>query len=106
MSEFVRVANVEDIPPGRRLQHEFEDETVIILNVDGQFYCIADLCSHDGGPLEDGAVIGCEIECPRHGGRFDIRTGQPTALPAAAAIPSYQVRIEDGGVYVESPDIW
>lgn len=106
MTEFVRVAGVNDIAPGRRLWVEFEEETVIVFNVDGTFYCIADLCSHDGGPLEDGELVGCEIECPRHGARFDIRTGKPTALPAVEAIPSYEVKVEDGEVYVESPDGW
>lgn len=106
MTEFVRVAAVEDIPPGHRLWYEFEEDTVIVFNVNGHYYCIADLCSHDGGPLEDGELIHCEIECPRHGARFDIRTGKPTALPAVEAIPSYAVKVEDGGVWVESPDVW
>jgi 3-phenylpropionate/trans-cinnamate dioxygenase ferredoxin subunit len=106
MTEYVRVAAVDDIPPGHRLIHEFEEDTVIVFNVAGSFYCIADLCSHDGGPLEGGELHQCEIECPRHGARFDIRTGKPTALPAAEAIPSYGVKIEDGGVWVESPDVW
>ena len=106
MTEFVRVASIDDIQSGQRLWVEFEEETVIVLNVDGQYYCIADICSHDGGPLEDGELIGCEIECPRHGARFDIRTGKPTALPAVEPIPSYEVRVEDGVVYIESPDAW
>ena len=106
MTLFVRVANGEDLQPGQRLWHEFEDDTVVVFNVDGEYYCIADVCSHDGGPLEDGELIKCEIECPRHGGRFDLRTGKPTAMPAVEAIPSYQVKVEDGGIYVESPDSW
>lgn len=106
MTTFVRVAAVEEIPPGHRLWYEFEEDTVIVFNVNGEFYCIADLCSHDGGPLEGGELINCEIECPRHGARFDIRSGRPTALPAVDPIPSYEVRVEDGMVYVESPDEW
>lgn len=106
MTEFVRVAAVDDIASGERLWVEFEEDTVIIFNVAGKYYCIADICSHDGGPLEDGELFGCEIECPRHGARFDIRNGKATALPAVEPIPSYEVRVEDGFVYVESPDAW
>ena len=106
MTEFVRVASTTEIEPGERRWIEFEEDTVVLFNVGGKYYCIADICSHDGGPLEDGELYGCEIECPRHGARCDIRTGKPTALPAVEPIPSYQVRVEDGWVYVESPDDW
>lgn len=104
MSEFVKVARVEDLPPGERIFHEFEYETVILLNVDGEFYCIADLCSHDDGPLEDGKVAGFSIECPRHGACFDVRTGAVVALPATAPIPTYEVRVQDDYIYVENLD--
>jgi 3-phenylpropionate/trans-cinnamate dioxygenase ferredoxin subunit len=106
MSSFEAVARVEELPPGARLHYDFDEETVIVLNVDGQFYAIADLCTHDGGPLEDGELHGCEIECPRHGARFDIRTGRVTRLPATDAIPTYRVKVEDGLVYVEVPEPW
>ena len=106
MAEFVKVARVEELPPGERLHYDFEEETVIVLNVNGTFYCIADLCSHDDGPLEDGEVEGFEIECPRHGARFDVRDGRALCLPATRPIPHFAVKIEDGDIYVESPDEW
>lgn len=104
MSKFVPIARVEEIPPGARLWHEFKYETVIVLNVAGTFYCLADLCTHDDGPLEDGELDGFAIECPRHGARFDIRTGAVLCLPAIRPVPTYAVKVEDGVVYVESPD--
>lgn len=106
MTEFVKVARAEDIPPGGRLWHEFEEETVVIFNVDGEFYCIADVCTHDGGPLEDGELVGYKVECPRHGACFDVRTGDALTLPAVEPVPTYLVKVKDGDVYVESPDIW
>ncbi|HEX6385072.1 MAG TPA: non-heme iron oxygenase ferredoxin subunit [Anaerolineae bacterium] len=106
MAEFVKVAKVEDIPPGGRLWYDFEDETVVIFNIDGHFYCIADVCTHDGGPLEEGEIEGYEVECPRHGARFDVRTGDAVALPAVAPVETYEVKVEDGVIYVESPDAW
>lgn len=104
MSEFVKVANVADIAPGERLWVDFDEETVIVFNVDGTFYCIADLCTHDDGPLEDGELNGHEVECPRHGARFDVRTGKALCFPATAPVPTYAVKVEDGAVWVESPD--
>jgi 3-phenylpropionate/trans-cinnamate dioxygenase ferredoxin component len=104
MPNFVRIAPIETIPPGQRLWHDFEEETVVIFNVDGAFYCIADRCTHDDGPLEDGELEDHEVECPRHGARFDIRTGKACRLPATAPVPTYAVKIEDGYLYVESPD--
>lgn len=104
MTKFVKVATVDDIPPGERLWYEFDEETVVIFNVGGQFYCIADLCTHDDGPLEDGQLEGFEVECPRHGARFDVRSGVALCLPATTPVPTFAVKVEDGFIYVESPD--
>lgn len=104
MTKFVRVATVDDIPPGERLWHEFDEETVVIFNVGGRFFCIADLCTHDDGPLEDGRLEGYEVECPRHGARFDVRSGAALCLPATTPVPTYAVKVEDGVIFVESPD--
>ena len=105
MTEWVKEANVADIPSGGRIWYEFEEDTVIVINVNGKFYCVADLCSHDGGPLEDGELDNHAIECPRHGACFDVRTGAALSMPATSPIPTYAVKVEDGVVYVESPDI-
>lgn len=106
MTEFIKVAERADIPPGERLWYEFEEETVVIFNVDGEFYCIADLCTHDGGPLEDGALEDYEVMCPRHGARFDIRSGAAMCLPAVSPVPTYEVKVEGNDILVESPDAW
>ena len=105
MTEFVKVARAADIPSGGRLWVEFEEETVIVFNINDHFYCIADVCTHDGGPLEDAELDGCQVICPRHGARFDVRDGAPT-LPAVSPVPTFAVKVEDGDVYVENPDIW
>ena len=104
MSRFVPVSPVADVPPGSRLHFELEEESVIVLNIDGEFFCIADLCTHDGGPLADGDVCDHQIECPRHGARFDVRSGRVTRLPAADPIPTFPVRVENGIILVEEPD--
>lgn len=106
MNKLLPVAQVDDVPPGSRLHLELVEDSVILLNIGGEFYCIADLCTHDGGPLEDGEVLDCQIECPRHGARFDIRTGKVTRLPATDPIPVFQVKIEDGKIFIEEPEPW
>ncbi len=104
MTDFVKVARVEDIPPDGRLYCDFAEESVIIFNVDGRFYCIADVCTHDEAPLEDAELDGYDIICPRHGACFDIRTGAVGCLPATKPIPTYAVKVENGDIYVASPD--
>ena len=106
MTKFVPVARVDDLPPGSRLHHSFEEEAVIVLNIGGELFCIADLCTHDGGPLEDGELHDHQIECPRHGACFDVRTGTGTRSPATDAIPTYEVKVVDGVVYVAEPELW
>lgn len=106
MNKYIPITREEAIPPGSRLHFELSEESVILFNIGGEYYCIADLCTHDGGPLEDGELFECQIECPRHGARFDIRTGKVTRLPATDPIPTYPVMVEDGVVYVEQPEPW
>jgi 3-phenylpropionate/trans-cinnamate dioxygenase ferredoxin subunit len=101
---FVKVAQVDDIPPGGRISHDFEYDSIILFNIDGEFYAMGDICTHDDGPLGEGELDGYAVICPRHGARFDVRDGRALSLPAFKAAPSYQVKVEDGVVFVESPD--
>lgn len=104
MSEFVRVASINEVPPGSRKLIDFDYVTVALINVDGSFYCIEDVCSHDGGPVAEGMIEGYAISCPRHGANFDIRDGSALSLPAVQPIPTYEVKVEDNQIFIESPD--
>lgn len=106
MTDFVKVCQTDDIPDGERRYFAFEEETLVVFNVGGKFYAIADVCTHDGGPLEDGDLEGYEIECPRHGARFDIRNGDVLSMPAVVPVPCYQTKVEGHDLYVEDPDAW
>src|SRR3954469_18250754 len=77
METFVKVATRDELPPGGKKLVEVDGRAIAVFHVCGGFYAIDDVCTHDGGPLAEGQVIGCEIQCPRHGARFDIRTGRP-----------------------------
>jgi 3-phenylpropionate/trans-cinnamate dioxygenase ferredoxin subunit len=104
MSELIRVADPADIPPGGKLLSEVDGREIAVFNVDGEFYAIDDVCTHDGGPLAEGELDGCEIECPRHGARFDVRTGKALCLPATEPVATHRVTVKDGGLYVEIDD--
>lgn len=100
MTEWTNVALVAEFKPNTFRVVDIDDTKVIVFNVAGEFYAIQDVCTHDGGTLSDGEVEGCEIICPRHGARFDIRTGEVTAPPAYEDVQCYPVRVEDGIVQV------
>jgi 3-phenylpropionate/trans-cinnamate dioxygenase ferredoxin subunit len=104
MNNFLKVAALAEIPPGSSKLVEIEDVRVALFNLDGQIYAIEDVCTHDGGPLVEGMVLNqCEVMCPRHGARFDIRTGKALSFPAFEPTNTYAVRIQDNEVWIESP---
>jgi 3-phenylpropionate/trans-cinnamate dioxygenase ferredoxin component len=102
MPGFTKVARTEEIPSGEKKVVEVDGVLVVVVNLDGQFYAIEDVCTHDGGPLGEGKLVGCELICPRHGARFDVRTGEATKMPAFQPAPTYAVRVQDGDVLVEA----
>ena len=77
------------------------DRAIAVCNVGGQFYAVDDVCTHDEASLEQGQVEGYEIECPRHGARFDVRTGAVTALPAVIPIETFGVRVQGEDVEID-----
>lgn len=101
MPEFVTVATTDEIQPGENIVVEIGRRWVAVFNVDGEYYAIEDLCTHDGGPLAEGKLYGCEIECPRHGARFDLRTGEVTAPPAVVPVPTYVLQVVGNEIQVE-----
>ena len=98
---WVTVAQTSDIPAARVAVYSVGDHAVAICNVDGQFYAIDDLCTHDGGSLDQGELEDAEIECPRHGARFDVRTGAAVQLPAFQPVETHAVRVEGDAIQVE-----
>ena len=97
---FVAVAAADEIPAGGRKQVIIDEQPILILRVGEEFYAIDDVCTHDDGPLGEGPIRGYEIECPRHGARFDIRTGEVRRMPAVEPIRVHEVKVEDGKVWV------
>jgi 3-phenylpropionate/trans-cinnamate dioxygenase ferredoxin subunit len=102
--KFLKIAKLSDIPAGESRLFEIEDVRLALFNLDGKLYALEDVCTHDGGPLVEGEILdGCEVRCPRHGARFDIRTGKALSFPAFAPTNAYAVEIKGDEVWVESP---
>lgn len=100
MADFVTVAKADDIPPGQVRVCEVGDRRIALCNVGGTLYAIDDVCTHDGGPLDQGELSGGQIECPRHGARFDVRTGRALTLPAVRPVGIYPVQVKGNEVMV------
>lgn len=101
MSKFYTVGKAKDIEPGQVTYVEIDDYRLAICNLNGKIYAFENTCTHDGGPLNQGHLEGDVIECPRHGGRFNVQTGKAVRMPAVAPIETYPVRIENGVIEVE-----
>ncbi len=94
MPNFVTIAKASDVKPGQMKAFPVDGRRVLIANIAGTFFATQDLCTHDNGTLADGELIGEEIECPRHGGRFSAKTGEVRALPPMFPIKTFPVRVE------------
>lgn len=102
--DFAKVASVSELPVGGRKLVEIDGVRIAIFNLDGELHAIEDVCTHDGGPLVEGAVTNVsQVECPRHGARFDIRTGAALCMPAFEATNTYAVEIDGDDIFVERP---
>ncbi|HEY3859910.1 MAG TPA: non-heme iron oxygenase ferredoxin subunit [Gammaproteobacteria bacterium] len=105
MAEWVNVAVANDFPSGTHVVVDVNDVQIAVFNVEGKFYAIEDVCTHDGGILTGGPVSGCIITCPRHGATFDIRNGAALSAPAYEPTASFPIRVESGIVQVKD-DRW
>jgi nitrite reductase/ring-hydroxylating ferredoxin subunit len=97
-ADFVKVAETKDIQPSTMKAVDLASERVCIVNIEGIYYAIGNVCTHVGGPLDEGTLEGYEVECPWHGSKFDVRTGEPTKPPARQAVPKYEVKVEDNNI--------
>ncbi len=87
------VARTDDLAPGQMMYVEVGEDPVVLINLDGEFFALSDICTHQDASLSDGEIIGDEIECPLHGGAFEIRTGQPASFPVVVPVETYRVRV-------------
>jgi 3-phenylpropionate/trans-cinnamate dioxygenase ferredoxin subunit len=94
------VAKKSEIGEGEAHRVVVDGVEVLLCNVGGEIYAVEDICTHDGGALDQGQLDGARIECPRHGATFDVRTGEALTLPAVMPLPKYAVRVDGDDIYV------
>ena len=100
MSEFVPVAKVSELVGTHKLCVEIGSQFVVLVELDGAIYCLDDVCTHDGGPLGEGELDGNCLVCPRHGAKFDVRTGAAVCMPATEPTATHDVRVEGDQIFV------
>ena len=103
MSDWINVIAQDQLAEGERIMVDVDDVDVVIFNLSGEFFAIEDVCTHDGSEIASGCLKGEEIECPRHGARFNIRTGEVTAPPAYEPIDTFPVQVTNGVIQVRDP---
>ncbi len=103
MGEWVKIAALSALLPGEYVLGDVNGTPVAVYNIDGQLYAIEDVCTHDGGELAGGEIIGTSVECIRHGARFDLVTGAALCAPAHVPVAVMEVRVDGGVVWVRDP---
>jgi 3-phenylpropionate/trans-cinnamate dioxygenase ferredoxin subunit len=101
--EYLTVATVDELGNGQGTLLDIDGDPIVVFNIAGGYFAIADVCSHDNGPVGEGDLDGQAIACPRHGARFDLRTGKALSLPAVVDIPAYPVRVVGDEIQIGLP---
>ena len=99
-TDFVKVAEVSDIPPGDMKAVRVGNEEILLVNVDGSFHACDDVCTHSYASLSEGDLDGAEVQCPLHGATFNVTTGEVLTPPAAEALRRFEVRVEGTDVLI------
>jgi 3-phenylpropionate/trans-cinnamate dioxygenase ferredoxin subunit len=98
MSDFIRVASIDEVPPGTAKRIEVDGQKIAVVNVNGTLYAVDDTCTHEEESLSAGPVVGEIIVCPKHGSRFHVPTGRVLSLPAVRPLNTYAVKVEGDDV--------
>ena len=99
---FEKVATLSDLRPGQLLLVHAQHQNICLANIDGDVCAVANECTHVGAPLNQGSLQDGEVRCPRHGSRFNVRTGEVTEGPATKAVKAYAVMVEGEDVYIDA----
>ncbi|HEY1655135.1 MAG TPA: Rieske 2Fe-2S domain-containing protein [Candidatus Tumulicola sp.] len=96
-----KVARRSEIAPGTTRRVVVDGVEILICNVDDRLFAVEDVCTHDGGPLDQGTLEGACVVCPRHGATFDVRTGDVVTLPAVVPLETFELHVDGDDVYVD-----
>lgn len=101
MAKWVRIASTDEVPAGEGKYFDVDGEPIAVFHVDGHFYAISDVCTHEESSLAEGELEGDVVECALHGAQFNVRTGEVVALPAVVPVQTYPLRVVDNEIEVE-----
>jgi 3-phenylpropionate/trans-cinnamate dioxygenase ferredoxin subunit len=101
MGVYIKAADPDEVQPGKMKLVEVNGREIALCNVDGQYFAVDNICTHQGAPLCEGDLDGTELWCPWHGASFDVRTGEVLSPPAYENISCFPVRVTDNGVEIE-----
>ena len=101
MSLYLKLCDIEGIPPGEMKQFDLKDEEILVINLNGEFCCLGGRCSHAGAPLAEGHLDGEVLTCPWHYSQFKITDGSVLRGPANASLRVYKIEVKDGQLFVE-----
>jgi len=101
---YVKVATIDEILPGQAKLVEVDGNEIALFNLGGSFHAIDNSCTHVGGPLCEGEIVGSEVICPWHGAAFDVTTGRAVGPPAIEPVTRYQVHTEGSDIHLEIPE--
>ncbi len=99
-TEFHKIAATDEVALGEVKDYQVEGRPVALCNVDGEFYAFENVCTHQVATLSEGELEGNQVKCPLHGAKFDVKSGKALSLPAVKPVPTHEVKVEDGEVYV------
>lgn len=97
----IKAAEIDELKPGAIKRITTDGEAMLLCNVEGDYYAVSDMCSHEDFSLSYGCLKGYDIECSLHGARFDVRTGEPTMEPAELAIKTFPIVFEDQSILID-----
>jgi 3-phenylpropionate/trans-cinnamate dioxygenase ferredoxin subunit len=98
--QFIRVARIDELPPGRMRRVDVGKQRILLANVDGRFYATEDTCTHEDASLSSGFLKHEWVQCPLHGSRFNVRTGEAVDEPAEINLRTYPVRVDGVNIWL------
>lgn len=102
--KYIDVAHLGELGDGERIFFDYAGIPVVLMLISGEYFALQDCCTHDDGPLGDGDIEDHQIICPRHGARFDVRTGKALTLPAVKEVSAFPVRLVEDMIQVGFPN--
>jgi len=104
VGEYVKICEVGEIEEGKTKLYDLGDRPIIVGKWKGEIFALDGICTHDGGDIGPGEIVDRQIECPRHGARFDVLTGAATRLPAIGGLMRYKLELRGNNLFVELPE--